>query len=963
MAVFCQLIGWSVAQEIPSGGQSMLAQATINDASFYSNNVDGGPVATREFVSVTGQDFTTAARIATLNPTGQFWSSSMAFSSDRAVADGDVVLLHFWMRAIETTDETGTVTMEAFVEGPAPDYTKSVSLQVNANSAWQHFFIPFSVNGDYTTGNLGFKFGFGNTGRAQVLEMGGVEALWYGTSLTVQDLPRTSFQYNGREATASWRFGAASRINQYRKGTYVVRAVDPAGQPVAGTKLRVRLRKHAFEFGTAMVASRIMDQVGTDNAIYREKILELFNSGTLENDTKWPPWDGEWGSGFNQTQTIGALQWTEANDLTMRGHVLVWPSIRNLPNHLTARVQSADATVPATVLDHITDVMNKTQGYFTDWDVMNEPYDNFDLMNTYGYGIMAEWFKKARELDDSVGLFVNDYGILSGGGLNVAKQDAYEATIQRIIDDGGPINGIGFQGHFSGSPTGIPKVWEILERYATAFPDFGLRITEFDIGGEDTALQADYLRDFYTIAFSHPNMLGIQAWGFWESAHWREESAFYAADWTERPIGTAYRELVLGEWMTNDLRTTAMDGRFAGRGMAGDYVVEAPDGTAMGSFTLAPGGEVAVDIVFPATQALELQIVKHPTGATVAPGSTVTLVAEASAPDPVTVTWHKEGGGVVGSGTTLTLTAVDGSDEGRYYIVADAGGNSVESRRARIGVRGPSASRSEKLANISSRGRVQTGAGVMVAGFVLEGSASKDVVIRAVGPKLNDWGVPGVLPDPKIRLFGLGSGTPFAEADDWDASLSSDFDALGAFALDGDTKSAALRTTLTPGGYSAEVSGVGGTTGVAIVEVYDAQTGNPVELSNISTRGQVGTGADILVAGFVISGNVPQKVLVRGIGPAMERYSVTGVLSDPVLRLYESLPTGGRHLVTNYDWTAAPDAEAIASTSAQVGAFPLAAGDGDAAILIDLEPGAYSVELAGANGETGIGLIEVYRVR
>ncbi|WP_221030677.1 endo-1,4-beta-xylanase [Actomonas aquatica] len=956
------LLSTLVAQDIPSGGQAMIAQATINDSGFYSNSTSEGVVASREFVAVTGQDFTTAARVQTLNPNGQFWSSVMDFTSNRAVSDGDVVLLHFWMRAIATTDETGTVTMQAFVEGPGPDYTKSASLQINAISAWQHFFIPFAVDGNYAAGALGFKFGFGNTGRPQTLELGGVEALWYGNSLTTDDLPRTSFQYVGRDANASWRLDAANRINEYRKNRYVVRARDGSGFPIGGEKLRVRLVRHAFQFGTAMVASRIMDANGAANATYREKILELFNSGTLENDTKWPPWDGEWGGGFNQTQTLNALQWTQDNDLVMRGHVLVWPSIRNLPNHLTARVQAADATVPATVMAHFEEIMNATRGYFVDWDVMNEPYDNYDLMQTYGYDLMGEWFKKAAELDAGLGRFVNDYGILSGGGLNTTKQDAYAATIQRIKNDGGPITGIGFQGHFSASPTGIPKVWEILDRYATEFPDLDLRITEFDIGGEDADLQADYLRDFYTVAFSHPNMLGIQAWGFWADAHWRAESAMFSSDWTERPIGTAYRELVHGAWKTNDLRTTAIDGRFAGRGFLGDYVVEDEAGNVLQTFTLTAGQEATVDVVIASdTAPAQLSFVLHPTGTTVPSGSTVRFTAEATGPEPHTIAWFKEGGAQVGTGNDLVLSNVSGSDEGRYYAVATAGGTTVESRRARIGVRGPNAPRSELLANISTRARVQTGLGFMVAGFVVEGSTSKEVVIRAVGPQLGAFGVPGVLADPQIRLFqGV---TEIASNDNWSPDLADDFATLGAFALTADTASAALRTTLNSGAYTVEVSGVNDTTGVAIVEVYDAATGDPVQMTNISTRGQIGTGADIMVAGFVIEGSVPQRVLVRGIGPALARFGVTGTVSDPVLRLFESLPDGSaRHLRTNYDWSAAANAAELKETTARVGAFSLIPGDGDAALLIDLEPGTYTVELAGANDETGIGLIEVYRV-
>ncbi|MEJ6602780.1 MAG: endo-1,4-beta-xylanase [Opitutaceae bacterium] len=865
---FGVLISPSFAQEIPAGGTEMIAQTTAGLAGYYSGD---GPVTSREIVAVAGQSFAEATRVATLSPTGQFYSSAVTFTSDRAVANGDVVLLHFFARMEETTDESGTAVMTVYVEGPAPGFTKSVSVRVNVASAWQEFFIPFEVDGAYASGQLGFKFGFGATGRPQVLDFGGVEAFWYGTSKILAEMPRTSFDYSGRAVDASWRAAAAVRIDQYRKGNYAVKVMDGEGSPLADTSVRVRQVKHAFEFGTAMVASRIMDSSSSDAATYRQKVLQLFNSGTLENDTKWPAWLGQFGSSFNQPQTVSALQWAQQRGLTMRGHVLVWPSVRNLPNQIGDLVTAKDASVPGLITSHIQDVMTTTRGLFSDWDVINEPFDNFDVMNNYGYDLMAEWFKTAGAQESGVGLFINDYGILSGGGLNQEKQDAYAVSINRIKSDGGPITGVAFQGHFSGTPTSITKVWEILERYATEFPDLDMRITEFDITGDDEALKADYLRDFYTIAFSHPKMLGVQMWGFWASAHWKAESALYAADWSERPLGQSYRELVTETWRTNEVGVSGSDGMVTGRGFAGDYVVEDLSGRWLGQFT---------------------------------------LTKDSSAVTPV--------------------------------VVGESSGG--------------------RLSNLSTRGAVGTGSNIMVAGFVIEGSTTKDLVIRAVGPRLADFGVPGALADPQIAVFRSGETVPMAEVDGWESSLSSIFQTLGAFSLESDSASAATRLQLPPGPYTVHVKGVAEGTGVALVEVYDAAANVPVQMTNLSTRGAVGTGANIMVAGFVITGDAPQRVLVRGVGPALADFGVTGALADPVLRLFRSTPSGAELLQTNQDWSTATNSAQIASTASTVGGFALAAGAGDAALLVDLAPGSYTVELSGANDGTGIGLIEVYRV-
>ena len=267
-----------------------------------------------------------------------------------------------------------------------------------------------------------------------------------------------------------------------------------------------------------------------------------------------------------------------------------------------------------------------------------------------------------------------------------------------------------------------------------------------------------------------------------------------------------------------------------------------------------------------------------------------------------------------------------------------------------------------RLSNLSTRGAVGTGSNIMVAGFVIEGSTTKDLVIRAVGPRLADFGVPGALADPQIAVFRSGETVPMAEVDGWESSLSSIFQTLGAFSLESDSASAATRLQLPPRPYTVHVKGVAEGTGVALVEVYDAAANVPVQMTNLSTRGAVGTGANIMVAGFVITGDAPQRVLVRGVGPALADFGVTGALADPVLRLFRSTPSGAELLQTNQDWSTATNSAQIASTASTVGGFALAAGAGDAALLVDLAPGSYTVELSGANDGTGIGLIEVYRV-
>lgn len=952
------------AQEIPSGGLPLTDVADIAVAgSFYGGTNNGGPIAVRTIVPAGGQPFTQAAQFDVQNPDGLFYSTAVSAYSNRAVAQGDVVLLHFYMRAIQTTSETGSVVAHVYVEGPAPDYAKSISTQVFSGMEWTEYFLPFTVVASQATGELGIKMGFAESERPQILEIAGYEAIWYGTSRTIDEMPRTSFRYDGREPDAAWRSAAAARIEQYRKADYEVRVVNAAGIPVPGAAVRMKMKRHAFEFGTAFVASRVADQSSSENRTYLDKLLELFNAGSTENALKWPAWIGEWGQGFNKPQTLAALSYLQDQGMHLRGHVLVWPSQRNLPTSLGTLLASADPSLPQLVLDHIDDIVGTTKDYLEEWDVLNEPYDNHDLMDLFGQHIMVDWFAEARLNHPTARLFINDYGILSGGGLNVAKQDAYENTIRYLLDNGAPVEGIGFQGHFDGSPSGIPKVWSVMQRYAQAFPDLAFRVTEFDVDSDDEQLQADYLRDFLTIVFSEPQAIGFQLWGFWEGAHWRPRAAIIRQDWTEKDSAAAYRDLVFNQWWTDEQRTTRADGRVSGRGFLGDYTVEVTVGgqTVSQPLTLASGGAVQ-DVVVDVPEAGDPQVTRQPFGTTVSPGGSVHLEVEVAGDPAPQITWYKNGVALNEHGTVLEIASASSSDEARYYAAVSNSIGTIKSREVRVGVRAP-ADRHEKLVNISTRGSVLTGEDVMIAGFVITGTGTKSVLLRGIGPRLGSFGVPGTLGDPTMSIYRLGENVPFAENDNWDPALATLFTQVGAFDLTGDTDSAALQVDLPAGGYTVKIAGVNNTTGIGIVEAYDANSGAPLEFVNISTRGRVQSDSGILIAGFYISGSVPKRVLIRGIGPTLGSYGVGGTLADPTLTLFEQLAGGAtREIAFNDDWSVGNDPQAIATAASATGAFPLNPYSRDASMVVWLEPGGYTVHLSGANGSTGVGLVEVYRM-
>ncbi|MEY2879488.1 MAG: hypothetical protein RLZZ15_1868 [Verrucomicrobiota bacterium] len=260
---------------------------------------------------------------------------------------------------------------------------------------------------------------------------------------------------------------------------------------------------------------------------------------------------------------------------------------------------------------------------------------------------------------------------------------------------------------------------------------------------------------------------------------------------------------------------------------------------------------------------------------------------------------------------------------------------------------------SARLVNISTRGSVGTDASILIGGFVIGGDA-KTVLVRAIGPGLAGFGVAGTLPDPTLSIFN-SAGTVVATNDNWNAPDAATFAQVGAFPLTAGSRDAVVVATLQPGSYTAQISGLGATrTGVAILEVYDVSGAG--QLVNIATRLTVGTGANAAIAGFVVApGAGTRKLLVRGIGPALAGFGLSGTLADPKLTVLDA--AGGEIAGASANGSAT----ALSSAAGQAGAFATSARD--TAVIVNVAPGAYTVQLAGDSGTTsGIALIEVYDI-
>jgi sugar lactone lactonase YvrE len=253
--------------------------------------------------------------------------------------------------------------------------------------------------------------------------------------------------------------------------------------------------------------------------------------------------------------------------------------------------------------------------------------------------------------------------------------------------------------------------------------------------------------------------------------------------------------------------------------------------------------------------------------------------------------------------------------------------------------------------NIATRMQVLTGDQALIAGFIITGTGGKKVLLRGIGPSLSQFGINGALQDPKIELRNA-SGEFVNGNDNWRSLQESAIQATGL--APSDNRESAFLISLTPGAWTAVLRGAGTTTGVGLVEVYDLDQAAPCRLANISTRGYVQTGENVMIGGFVIgSGNGAGKVLVRGIGPSLAAFGITNALADPQLEIHNA---SGATIATNDDWHDSQQAEIQATGLAPSSAI-------EAAAIETLPSGSYTAIVSGYNATSGVGLVEVYNLQ
>jgi peroxiredoxin len=338
-------------------------------------------------------------------------------------------------------------------------------------------------------------------------------------------------------------------------------------------------------------------------------------------------------------------------------------------------------------------------------------------------------------------------------------------------------------------------------------------------------------------------------------------------------------------------------------------------------------------------------------------GGSVTLTAAVAASPNPTYTWYFRGGEFCNTDTpVLTLNDLTAAYAGDYFCVATNAAGTARSATATVSLE------FSGLVNLSARASVGTGANVVIPGITVRGDQPKTLLIRAAGPALAALGVPGALANPTVSVF-TAAGDRVLVNDNWGEvpdvpALRAAAVAQGAFALPEGSRDAAMLVTLAPGGYTVQVGGVGtgaAAQGVAIVEVYEADA-SPSTLVNLSCRARVGTGADILIAGFVVQGTERRRLLIRAVGPTLASLGVAGTLADPRLEIIAA--GSSTPVASNDNWDAS-----LAPVMAGAGAFALTPSSRDAALVVTLGPGSYTAQVSGVGTGTaaqGVALVEVY---
>ncbi|ARV14849.1 endo-1,4-beta-xylanase [Polaribacter sp. SA4-12] len=500
----------------------------------------------------------------------------------QSVKLGRVFLLSFSAKTTKSSLETGEAKINLLFK-QSESYKNNIVSTQSISSKWQQYYIPFQSDINIDQNNLGIVLHYGFKPQAFLIKDIKFELFAEGTKF--EALPKTEIVYKGMEPDAKWRKEANARIEKNRKSDFKIQ-FQKKGKAITDKTISIKLIKHNFPFGAAINAKDVV----ANNEKYKN-FKKAFDLAVFENDLKIKSlrWKKK------KDQLIEAISILKNDNVTIKGHVLIWPGF----NYLTPEIkENKDNPEKVTNLieDHVTNLLKLTKDKISHWDVVNEAYTNRDLQQITGSeAILYNGFKATKELQPIAKCFINEYGIISKGGLDTKKQEWYYNFIKRIDKNtGGLVDGIGIQSHIGSDLTPPEKVLEILDYYGTL--NIKISISEFTMDIQEPVIREQYTRDFMIAAFSHPNVSEFLFWGYVEDD--RKKVDIYKKDFTIGAMGKAYFSLINDVWKTDFIGKTNDKGTILGNGFYGTYEYSFVDGSRVvkGEFQLNPNQNGIINV-------------------------------------------------------------------------------------------------------------------------------------------------------------------------------------------------------------------------------------------------------------------------------------------------------------------------------------------------------------------------------
>jgi endo-1,4-beta-xylanase len=468
---------------------------------------------------------------------------------------GEKILLRFEAKSISSSLETGeskSMWQLKITDSHLDHSNKAVSF----GEEWKEYYVAYEIAKEVQQDKFALVLQFGFP--PQQFKLKNISVKVYDQKVAYASLPKTVITYAGIEADAQWRKDAIKRIEQHRQGDVEI-IVQKNGKPCKDAKLDVAMVQHEFRWGVAARVSNLLN-----NEAEQKLLSQSFNHVVLENDLKMK----FWGKNPPKKDVLNCIDQLRSKGMTVKGHALIWPGFRHLPDDYEKN-QGNKKLITDNVNNHLADILSATKDKIIRWDVVNEVYTNQDLQKITGSeNILFDAFKMMKQKYPTVKRNVNEFGIISHGGLNKKKQDWYYDFVKRI-DAAVPnaVDGIGMQSHIGTDLTPPERVYAIIDRYAGL--NKKICISEFTLDIDDPTLRQMYTEDFLIAAFSHPAIDEFLFWGYKGPSDSKVD--IFNNNGAIGTMGKAYMGLVNGLWKTKYTAKTDKNGSSKSKAYFGTY--------------------------------------------------------------------------------------------------------------------------------------------------------------------------------------------------------------------------------------------------------------------------------------------------------------------------------------------------------------------------------------------------------